>query len=114
MTQNVEFAEWEAIPTTSRKSAEGDLNLRRLIEIATDQRRLGRGEMVLVGWNDQIIEGVTVHPGASQTTARTLFVVQLRHAVRPDPKKDVNSFAVLDRQKKRDDKENLEIGVFDF
>ena len=93
----VAFQDWESSPATSRRSVEGDLNIRRLMDIATDPKRLGRGEVVLVGWNDAVLPGISVRPDASQITSRVLFVAQLRHAERPNPKRDVNCFAVMDR-----------------
>jgi len=100
-TKLVEFESWEADETTSRVQAENGLNIRRLLDLATDPSRLGIGEMVLVGWTDKLIPGIAVKPKASQVLARTVVVAQLRHANRPEPKRDANSYVVQESIAKR-------------
>ena len=99
-TVEVAFDEWEEAAATSKRQAEGELNIRMLMDLATDPKRLDVGETLLVGWNDTVLPGIVVRPAASQATARTLFIVHLEHAKRPDPKRDANSFAVLERDAK--------------
>ena len=96
-TVSVAFDEWDQAPATSVNTVEGELNIRKLIDIATDPKRLGPEEMVLVGWNDAVIEGLIVKPEAAQVTSRTVVVAQLNHAKRPAPTRDTNSYAVLKR-----------------
>ena len=93
-TKLVEFEAWEANPTTTRVEAEEGLNIRRLIDLAAEPSRLGIGEMVLVGWTEKLVPGISVKPKASQVVARTVVVAQLNHAQRPQPKRDANSFVV--------------------
>ncbi len=93
-TKLVEFESWEADPTTSRVEQEDGLNVRRVIDLATDPARLGIGEMVLVGWTEKLVPGIAVKPKASQVVARTVIVAQLNHADRPEPQRDANSYAV--------------------
>ena len=97
-TARVEFPEWRETPT-----AEGDLDISGLLDIAADPRRLGRGESVLIGWNDDTLPGLNIRPVASQLTVRTVFVSQLRHAVRPPPRRDRNSFPELFREQREVD-----------
>lgn len=103
----ISFPEWEAEAATRKDSSEGDLNIRRIIDIATDPKRLGLGEVMFVGHNDQVVGGITVSPAAPQITARTVFVVQLHHAERPAPQRDINCYAVMGRSKAKREKENL-------
>ena len=107
VTANLGFPEWEENGSTSVATLEGDLNIRRLMEIASDPKRLGPNETILVGWSDQLLEGIEAKPRATQVTARTLFVVQLQHADRPDPLRDENCFAVLDRRMKASEDESV-------
>ena len=99
-TVELEFEQWNQTSATSKRLVEGELNIRMLMDLATDPKRLGTGETVLVGWHDEVLPGIVVRPSASQVTARTLFVVHLKHEKRPEPKRDMNSFAVLDRDAK--------------
>lgn len=110
-SRTVEFAEWEAQTATAKEVEEGVLNIRQIMQIATDPNRLAPEEAILIGWNDQVLDGVEIRPAASQIDARTVFVAQLRHAVRPDPLRDLNNFAMLKRQVTQDNKEN---DNFDF
>lgn len=96
-TANLAFPEWEGNTSTSSSTLEGDLNIRLVMEVATDPQRLGVNESVLVGWSDQLLGGIEAKPKATQVNSRTLFVVQLQHADRPVPQRDRDCFAVMDR-----------------
>jgi hypothetical protein len=96
-TANLAFEEWENDTSTSSTTLEGDLNIRTVMEVATDPQRLGVNESVLVGWSDQLLSGIEAKPAATQVNSRTLFVVQLQHADRPIPRRDRDCFAVMDR-----------------
>ena len=78
------------------------------MEVASDPKRLGPNESVLVGWSDKLLDGIQAKPAATQINALTLFVVQLQHADRPEPKRDGNCYAVMEREE-RDNEDDDEI-----
>jgi len=100
----------EAIEGAGRQSVEEGLDIRPLIDVATDPHRLGLGEAVLVGWNDLTMPGMKIRPSAAQVTVRTVFVVQLSHAARPRAVRDANSYEALLRSK-REQSDSEENGV---
>jgi hypothetical protein len=104
----VEFAAWEQTTATRRDAGEGELNIRRIFDVATDPQRLGLGETVLVGWNDELLDGMTVRPSAAQVTACTVFVAQLNHALRPQHGRDSNPYARLLSEKRQAEQEQRE------
>ena len=112
-TVTVAFDEWDKESATSVDPVEGELNIRKLIDIAADPKRLGPDEMVLVGWNDTVIDGLIVKPESAQITSRTVVVAQLTHATRPKPQRDTNSYAVLKRDRDERKKSNTDTD-FDF
>lgn len=99
-TVEPEFGEWESTSSTSRKSGEEELNVRFLLNLAVDPKRLGNGDSVFVAWNDSVLPGITVSPKASQVTSRVVFVTNLTHGARPHPKRDLNSYAAMARDLK--------------
>ena len=107
-TAHLAFEQWEESAATSTTSLEGDLNIRQLMEVASDPKRLGPNESVLVGWSDKLLDGIQAKPAATQINALTLFVVQLQHADRPEPKRDADCYAVLERRE-RDNEDDDEI-----
>ena len=101
-SSRVDFPQWRDSSALGFRSADGELNIREIVDLAVDPKRLGPGETVLIGWKDLIIPGMTIRPAASQVIARTVFVAQLAHAARPQARRDVNSYAVQLRSKLRD------------
>lgn len=71
-----------------RLAREGELRLGRFFDLATGQLQLGTGEVRLVGWTGQRLQGVAIRPEASQTSFRTFVLVHLRPSkplpARPD------------------------------
>lgn len=84
--------EWDASPATSRSRAgkNAGVSLWRIIDLACDRLRLNKGEVRLVGWTDREVPGVSIRPGAAQTTLRTLVLAHLQHGPLPAARPDVN------------------------
>lgn len=80
-------------PATSQRTAEGELSLRKLIELAEDPRALAPGEVRLVAWrteNTAGLKGVHVAPAAAQAKRATLVVANLRFGAGKEPLPDTN------------------------
>lgn len=109
-TRHIEFSDWEASTTASLQVAEEGLNVREILDLAIAPDRLGVDEMVMVGWTEKLIPGISVAPNASQVVARSIVVAQLQHAQRPTPRPDTNSYYVQRRiAKEKTDDLNREI-----
>jgi hypothetical protein len=78
--------QWEERPPTL-----GAVSLWRLTHLASEQLRLERGEMRLVGWTDDELPGMAVKPRANQRTLRTMVLVHLRPGPLPPPQPDRNT-----------------------
>ncbi len=70
---------------------DGEVNVSRLIKLATQKLRLATGEVRLIGWTDKDIGGVKITPAASQVTLRTFVVAHLRPGKLPSPGSDTNT-----------------------
>lgn len=66
------------------------VRLYRLVSLATERLSLLEGDVRLVGWTDELIEGCDVVPRAPQATATTLVIAHLRRGQLPGPLTDVN------------------------
>ena len=82
-----ELREW------CRESRAGELSLGELFALAATRPALGRGEMRLIGWTDQVLPQLGLQPQSSQATRRTLVLVQLRSGHFPRPVRDENCLA---------------------
>jgi hypothetical protein len=82
---------WDEDLVTAATRPAGDIHLRPLLETAVDFRRLRPGDARLVGWTDQAVPGLTIHPRASQHTMRTVLVANLRYGPLPPPRGDAES-----------------------
>ena len=85
------FDEWNQSTVFSPNLAEADVSLRHLLNVAKDVRQLKAGDVRLVGWTDQDVQGLQITPEAPQSTLRTLVLGHLKHCDLPDPKSDINT-----------------------
>jgi len=85
------LAQWNDSPETALDSPSGQLSLRRLLDLAQDPRRIGVGDVRLIGWTGQELPGMAVRPSASQAVYRTLIVAHLRYGPLGDPQPDENT-----------------------
>ncbi len=90
---NDEFLSEPEVHEWCRKSRQGELSLGRLFELACQPGGLGKGEMRLVGWSDQDLPGITIHPKASQKVLRTMVLVHLKQGKYPEVRPDTNLIA---------------------
>ncbi len=103
-------------PLTAGGSRKGELDLRRLLDLAEDHngirppdprqrpdwgdprilhpgdlRRLAPGDVQLIGWLDEEIPGLEVKPAAPQARRAAMVVANLRHGFGEDPQPDKNT-----------------------
>ncbi len=90
--QRVDFPQWQENPTTSLIVPPDEVSLRELIDLAVDPERLGIGGVVLAGWTDQPMPGVTIRPAASQAMYRTMIVANLRYPTLIPSESDANTY----------------------
>ena len=83
-------------------------DLTAITELAARGTRLQSGDVRLVGWTDGVVPGLTISPRASQTQARTVVLVHLRHGPLPPPTPDVNLSADVREEDGFGDDLNLE------
>ena len=83
-------------PRTAADSPSGELNLRRLIDIAQDVSGLRPGEMRLVAWLDDALPGLTVEPKASQARHAAVVVAHLAAGQEELPRPDARTRAELE------------------
>jgi len=81
----------EKSPLTAAKSLPGDMNLRRLLDVAQNFTSLEPDQMRLVGWVDEEIPGLTIDPLPPQTQHAAVVVAELAYGFGDDPKPDVNT-----------------------
>lgn len=86
-----EFVRW------TRRSREGEISLGQLVRLASEYLMLRPGETRLIGWSERAMPGRTIRPGAAQITVRTMFLAHLEAGKRPDPQRDQNSYADIER-----------------
>jgi hypothetical protein len=55
-----------------------------------DHRVLEPGEVRLVAWRDEAVEGIQVRPSTAQQRAATLVVVHLQYGQSAPPQRDEN------------------------
>jgi hypothetical protein len=67
------------------------LNLEPLFRLACDREHIENGELRLVARVDELIEGETVTPAASQLRSGTLVVAHLGYPDLPPPRRDKNT-----------------------
>jgi hypothetical protein len=83
-------AKRDAAALTTATPGDGELNLRNLIDCVQDHRALEPGEVRLVAWRDEAVEGIQVRPSTAQQRAATLVVVHLQYGQSAPPQRDEN------------------------
>lgn len=92
------FDEWTQSPVLSLTPAEGEVNLRHLLNAVKDVRQLKKGETRLIGWTEEDMPGMTITPAANQRTIRTMVVAHLQHAELSAPRPDANTRRFLGQE----------------
>jgi len=92
----------------TKDSREGELTLGRLFELACQRASLQAGDLRLVGWTDEDLPGLTIHPRASQKILRTLVLVHLKRGKLPEARPDTNLLAQLEKELKRSEPDEQE------
>jgi hypothetical protein len=90
--------QWEESPTTRREATDGELSVRRLLDLAQDPRSYLPGDVRLVAWTDQELGAVSYDPPASQNTVRTFVLCHLQYAPLAPPASDLNTPGVIRQQ----------------
>jgi hypothetical protein len=72
------------------EEANGQLNLRTILDRVEDHRVLAPGEIRLVGWHDGILGAQRVSPPAAQHRGATVVVAHLEFARASSPIRDLN------------------------
>jgi hypothetical protein len=80
----------ERVPATCRNPRKGEPGLRGLMEVALDPCQLAEGDVRLVAWSTDELDGLAIRPRASQRSTRIVWVHQLRYGETPDPVPDQN------------------------
>ena len=62
-----------------------------LLQLAIDPGRLQEGDLRLVGWLDDEVPGLEIHPDSSQQSFCNLLVANLQYGPLPAPASDVNA-----------------------
>jgi hypothetical protein len=79
----------KAVPSETRVRG-GNINLQELTDLAAWGTTLRPGDVRLVAWTDDMLPGLTIEPGASQSRIRTVVLVNLRYGPLPPPSPDAN------------------------
>lgn len=88
------LAEWEKSDTTRLLPPDGELSVRKLLDLAKDPRAYHAGDVRLLAWtSEEELGNVTYNPPASQNVVRTLVIANLRYAPLPPPQPDINTQA---------------------
>ena len=81
------FEEWRE-PTSN---PEETIQLSPLLRLACAPGRLNEGDVLLTGWCEDQMPGLTIQPSASQNTFRTVLVAHLKYGNLPEPQNDINT-----------------------
>ncbi len=84
---------WEAWKDSLQDAAGNPVPLasQELLQLAIDPGRLQEGDLRLVGWLDDEVPGLEIHPAASQQSFCNLLVANLQYGPLPAPASDVNA-----------------------
>jgi len=69
----------------------GEVRLWRLVQLATEQLTLAKGEVRLLAWTEQPMPGLTIYPNSAQFTSRSLILAHLQRGPLPPPGRDANT-----------------------
>ncbi len=89
----------QATLATRSKKANGDVSLQRLYRIALEPTQLSEGDVRLVAWTDELLQGVSISPSSTQVVGRLLLVCNLKYGLSSPRTRDdnlVEEFRVLD------------------
>ncbi len=81
--------EWYMLETSDKSS--NTIDMKNLFSLAARHWQLRAGDVRLIAWTDQPIQGMTIAPRASQRQTRTMVLVHLRYGSLPPPERDANS-----------------------
>jgi hypothetical protein len=100
-------SEGEAIRGQPPREAGGDgeagrLDLREITKLAAGALVLRPGDVRLVAWSDEAVPGLEITPQASQSTARTIVLANLRYGPLPPARPDVNLVSDVQETAERD------------
>jgi len=84
-------SERAASPMTAPAVNPGELNLRKLLEVAQDINDLQLGEVRLVAFLDREVPGLSITPASPQSRHGAVVIAHLRHEPAADPQPDKNS-----------------------
>jgi hypothetical protein len=73
-----------------RQTDKSRIRLHRLARLASDQLRLLPGDVRLIGWTDQRLPGMQIHPEAPQNRTYTLVIAHLARGHLPPARPDQN------------------------
>jgi hypothetical protein len=82
---------WTAFQSTVSPSGDQLLQLRPLLELAANPRRLQPGTSCLIGWFATELPGMEVRPSTNQRTSRGLLIAHLQYGALPAPASDENA-----------------------
>lgn len=87
-------------------SRDGEPTLGRLFDLATLKGAIGKGDVRLLGWTDQLLPGLTTSPKPAQSLSRTMVLAHLRQGPLFPAEPDTNLRVEVDPVKSGpDDKE---------
>ncbi len=75
---------------TSEAVQEGQVSLRGLYRLALNSEQMRVGDIRLIGWSPQPVEGMGIRPNSNQNTFRTLLLANLRYGPLDAPTVDLN------------------------
>ncbi len=72
-------------------SPDDTIPLNPLLRLAFAPGRLNEGDVLLTGWCEDQMPGLTIEPSASQNRFRTVLVAHLKYGALPEPQNDINT-----------------------
>ena len=93
--------------TTAQAVEKGVVSMNELYRLGLNPAQFAPGDMRLLGWTEQEMEGMEIKPAATQNTFRTLLVDHLHYRDFATPETDSNHFAQY--RKDPNDDEELEL-----
>ena len=88
--RQLRFSQWDASRVTQKVAESGELSLGGLIDLATENWKLRRGDVRLIGRSEAAMPGMEIRPTAAQEERHTMFLVHLQRGAWNEPRPDVN------------------------
>ena len=88
--RQLRFSPWDASRVTQKVAESGELSLGGLIDLATENWKLRRGDVRLIGRSEAAMPGMEIRPTAAQEERHTMFLVHLQRGAWNEPRPDVN------------------------